>query len=140
MPFLKRCILYMTLSSWYTISLTCIKILPCFGGICYLSFRVDNCWALQITGYDAVHTIQQNDNKCEFKCTFLSQKWHYDSAHSKPIKQSFSAATRKYTHLSVKYDKYSNKNLFLSFLYYILFNFTQKILQVRLCQIWYFFM
>lgn len=76
--------------------------------------------------------------KCEFKCSFLSQNWHYGFAHLKTIKHSSSAATHQYTHLCAKYDKYYNKILFLSFVYHTLY-FTQKILCVRLCQIWYTF-
>jgi hypothetical protein len=85
------------------------------------------------------HNTSKRNDKCEFKCSFLSQKWYYDFAHLKPLKHSFSAATHQYTHLCAKYDKYYNKNLFLQFLYYILFNFKHKILRVMLCQIWYTF-
>jgi hypothetical protein len=55
---------------------------------------------------------------------FSVTRGHYDFAHLKPIKHSFSAATHQYTHLCSKYDKYCNKNSFLSLLYYIVFIFT----------------
>jgi hypothetical protein len=70
---------------------------------------------------------------------FSVTKRHYNFAHLKPIKHSFSAGTHQYTHLCAKYDKYYNENLLVSFLYYILFHFTHKILYVWLCQIWYTF-
>jgi len=47
---------------------------------------------------------------------FSVTKGHYDFAYLKPIKHSLSAATHQYTHFCAKYDKYYNKNLFLSLL------------------------